>query len=194
MSEQACNLGSDQQITALAFLVFFSYKEKFANGGYHSTLAGRPRSISACERYKDASAARGDHYDVKPREYTLCAITTVVNVHTRVSDLYSNPYNQASEQLRLTVENVKERQENEIINNDEYGLLKNVPPGRRIKMRKGSPTPDDLDELLSKTPPPIQALLPIRSRRRFPQRRRFISIETRTSDLNLSGAPQKRSE
>ncbi|HXX18527.1 MAG TPA: family 2A encapsulin nanocompartment shell protein [Candidatus Acidoferrum sp.] len=89
-------------------------------------------------------------YDEKPREYTLCAITTVLDVHTRVSDLYSNPYNQIAEQLRLAVENVKERQESELINNDEYGLLKNITPDQRIKTRKGSPTPDDLDNLLSK--------------------------------------------
>jgi Phage capsid-like protein len=89
-------------------------------------------------------------YDPKPREYTLCAITTVLDVHTRVSDLYSNPFSQIGEQLRLTIENVKERQENELINNDEYGLLKNVPQAQRIKTRKGAPTPDDMDELLSK--------------------------------------------
>jgi encapsulin shell SprI-like protein len=89
-------------------------------------------------------------YDEKPREYTLCAISTVLNVHTRVSDLYSNPYDQVREQLRLTVENVKEWQERELINNDDYGLLKNVAAPQRIKTRKGAPTPDDLDELLSK--------------------------------------------
>jgi hypothetical protein len=89
-------------------------------------------------------------YEEKPREYTLCAITTVLGVHTRVSDLYSNPYSQIGEQLRLAVENVKERQESELINNDEYGLLKNVAATQRIKTRTGSPTPDDLDELLAK--------------------------------------------
>src|ERR1700683_5029565 len=89
-------------------------------------------------------------YDETPREYTLCAISTVLNVQTRVSDLYSNPYDQIREQLRLTIENVKERQESELINNDDYGLLKNVAPAQRIKARKGAPTPDDLDELLSK--------------------------------------------
>jgi len=89
-------------------------------------------------------------YDQKPREYTLCAITTVLDVHTRVSDLYSNPYSQVGEQLRLTIENVKERQESELINNEEYGLLTNVPQTQRIKTRKGPPTPDDLDELLTK--------------------------------------------
>jgi hypothetical protein len=89
-------------------------------------------------------------YEEKPREYTLCAITTVLDVHTRVSDLYSNPYSQIGEQLRLTIENVKERQESELINNAEYGLLNNVAAAQRIKTRKGSPTPDDLDELLAK--------------------------------------------
>ena len=89
-------------------------------------------------------------YEDKTREYTLCAISTVLNVHTRVSDLYSNPYDQIREQLRLTIENVKERQERELINNEDYGLLKNVAPAQRIKTRKGPPTPDDLEELLSK--------------------------------------------
>ncbi|MBI4470635.1 MAG: hypothetical protein HY650_15075 [Acidobacteria bacterium] len=89
-------------------------------------------------------------YQEKPREYTLSAISAVLNVHTRVSDLYSNPYDQVQEQLRLTIENVKERQESELINNGDYGLLKNVPASQRIQSRKGAPTPDDLDELLSK--------------------------------------------
>jgi len=71
-------------------------------------------------------------------------------VQTRVSDLYSNPYDQVREQLRLMIENVKERQEGELINNSDYGLLKNVPASQRIQARKGAPTPDDLDELLTK--------------------------------------------
>ncbi|TGJ99438.1 hypothetical protein EHO59_16390 [Leptospira semungkisensis] len=89
-------------------------------------------------------------YEEKPREYTLSAISTVLDVHTRVSDLFSSPHDQIKEQLRLTIESVKERQENELINNDDYGLLKNVPKGQRIQTRKGAPTPDDLDELISK--------------------------------------------
>jgi len=59
----------------------------------------------------------------KNREYTLNSISTTVDIHTRVSDLYSNPYDQIREQLRLTVEKVKERQEGELINNADYGLL-----------------------------------------------------------------------
>jgi len=88
-------------------------------------------------------------YVEKPREYTLSAISTVVDVHTRVSDLYSHPHDQIREQLRLTIEKVKERQESELINNADYGLLRNVDPGYKIKARKLAPTPDDLDELLA---------------------------------------------
>jgi hypothetical protein len=89
-------------------------------------------------------------YIENPREYNLSAVNTIVHVHTRVSDLYSKPYNQISEQLRLTIETVKERQESELINNKEYGLLHSVVPSQRIKTRIGAPTPDDLDELITK--------------------------------------------
>ncbi|HRD33334.1 MAG TPA: family 2A encapsulin nanocompartment shell protein [Rhodocyclaceae bacterium] len=85
-----------------------------------------------------------------PREYMLSAVNTVLDVHTRVSDLYSSPHNQIAEQLRLTIETIKERQESELINNAEYGLLSNVHPDQRINTRTGAPTPDDLDELLTK--------------------------------------------
>ncbi len=90
------------------------------------------------------------NYDEKPREYTLCAVTTVLDVQTRVSDLYRSPYDQIREQLRLLIELVKERQESEIINNGDYGLLNNVAPEARVKTRTGPPTPDDLDELITK--------------------------------------------
>ena len=90
------------------------------------------------------------NYEEKPREYTLNSISAVLDVQTKVSDLFSNPFDQIREQLRLTIETVKERQENELINNDGYGLLKNVPVEQRIQPRKGPPTPDDLDELITK--------------------------------------------
>ena len=90
------------------------------------------------------------NYDEKPREYTLSSISAVVDVQSKVSDLYSNPFDQIKEQLRLTIETVKEKQESELINNDNYGLLKNAAKSQRIKARKGPPTPDDLDVLLTK--------------------------------------------
>jgi hypothetical protein len=89
-------------------------------------------------------------YDEKPREYFLTAVSTVLDVHTRVSDLYSSPHDQIQEQLRLTIETIKERQESELINNPDYGLLANVQAGQVIRPRTGAPTPDDLDELLTK--------------------------------------------
>jgi hypothetical protein len=89
-------------------------------------------------------------YEEKPREYTLNAVTTVLDVQTRISDLYRSPHDQIREQLRLMIEKVKERQENELVNNAEYGLLNNVAPEFRVKPRKGAPTPDDLDELIAR--------------------------------------------
>lgn len=89
-------------------------------------------------------------YEENPREYNLSAVNTLVDVHTRISDLYSRPYNQISEQLRLVIEKVKEKQESELINNKEYGLLNSVAPGQRLKTRTGAPTPDDFDALLAK--------------------------------------------
>jgi hypothetical protein len=89
-------------------------------------------------------------YLEKPREYVLSSIKSVVGVHTRISDLYSHPHDQLKEQLRLVVENLKEKQEYELVNNQDYGLLKNAGAGFRFPTRKGPPTPDDLDELLSR--------------------------------------------
>ncbi|MDF2479608.1 MAG: rane protein [Massilibacillus sp.] len=89
-------------------------------------------------------------YESKPREYVLNSISSVINYHTRVSDLYSSPYDQITEQLRLSIECVKERQESELINNDDYGLLKNIADSQRIQTHSGYPTPDDMDELISK--------------------------------------------
>lgn len=89
-------------------------------------------------------------YEEWGREYVLNAVNTVLDVHTRVSDLYSSPHNQIREQLRLTIETAKERQESELINNKEYGLLNNAAKSMRVKTRTSAPTPDDLDELIAR--------------------------------------------
>jgi CRP-like cAMP-binding protein len=88
-------------------------------------------------------------YSATPREYSLSAVQTVVRVHTRVSDLYNNPHDQLEEQMRLTIEGIKERQEWELINSQRFGLIHSVDPSMRISTRYGAPTPDDLDELLA---------------------------------------------
>ncbi|MGW5423059.1 family 2B encapsulin nanocompartment shell protein [Streptomyces sp. NPDC003943] len=87
-------------------------------------------------------------YEASPREYELSIAQTVLKVHTRVADLYNKPMNQTEQQLRLTVEALRERQEHELVNNREFGLLANCDYGQRIQPYDGAPGPDDLDELL----------------------------------------------
>jgi hypothetical protein len=89
-------------------------------------------------------------YVAKPREYQLNSISTIINVDTKISDVYSSPYNQIDEQIKLAIESLKERQESQIINSDDYGLLKNAAGSQRVQTRYGRPMPDDLDELLTK--------------------------------------------
>ncbi|MDT0546374.1 MULTISPECIES: family 2B encapsulin nanocompartment shell protein [Streptomyces] len=89
-------------------------------------------------------------YELHPREYELSVAQTVLRVHTRVADLYNKPMNQTEQQLRLTIEALRERQEHEMINNREFGLLHNADYSQRIQTHSGPPTPDDLDELLTR--------------------------------------------
>jgi Phage capsid-like protein/Cyclic nucleotide-binding domain len=88
-------------------------------------------------------------YELKPREYELHVAQTVLQVHSRVADLYNDPMNQVEHQLRLTIEALRERQEHELINNPDVGLLHNADFSQRLHTRTGPPTPDDMDELLA---------------------------------------------
>jgi hypothetical protein len=90
------------------------------------------------------------NYADKPREYMLSTVTTSVEVHTRISDLFRSPMDQVKEQLTVAVERMKEKQEDELINNGNYGLLNSVHDSMKVKPRGGAPTPDDLDELITK--------------------------------------------
>ncbi|MFZ6690184.1 family 2A encapsulin nanocompartment shell protein [Undibacterium sp. SXout20W] len=121
-------------------------------GIYRLNKVKNPRDVRVACSQRDESELPQTFvdYDEKPREYFLNAVSTVLDVHTRVSDLYSSPHDQIKEQLRLTVETIKERQESELINNPDYGLLANVAEEQRIFPLTGAPTPDDLDELLTK--------------------------------------------
>jgi len=89
-------------------------------------------------------------YDASPREYELHSGQTILKIHTKIADLYNNPYNQTEEQVRLTVEELREAQEYDMINNPDFGLLHNADYRQRIQTEKGPPTPDDLDELISR--------------------------------------------
>ncbi|HYQ62183.1 family 2B encapsulin nanocompartment shell protein [Actinophytocola sp.] len=88
-------------------------------------------------------------YELAPREYELSVAQTVLRVHSRVSDLYNDPMNQFEQQLRLTIEALRERQEHELVNNRDFGLLHNADLSQRRHTRSGPPTPDDLDDLLA---------------------------------------------
>jgi len=89
-------------------------------------------------------------YAEKPREYVLNTCTTTIEVHTRISDLFRSPMDQVKEQLTIAVERLKEKQEDELVNNGAYGLLNSVHESMRVKPRGAAPTPDDLDELIAR--------------------------------------------
>jgi hypothetical protein len=91
------------------------------------------------------------HYEEKPREYTLSTVSTTIEVHTRISDLFRSPMDQVKEQLTAAVERMKEKQEDELVNNGGYGLINSVHDSMRVKPRGAAPTPDDLDELIART-------------------------------------------
>ena len=122
------------------------------------TLAGKPLTKGGEAAIALAAGHPGEHepvlpstfvdYEAEPREYELQVAQTVLRIHTRVADLYNEPMNQLEHQLKLTVAELRERQESELINNPDFGLLHNVDYAQRIQPHDGPPTPDDLDELL----------------------------------------------
>ncbi|RZQ63996.1 cyclic nucleotide-binding domain-containing protein [Amycolatopsis suaedae] len=122
-------------------------------------LSGRtlPQNPHGEAEIEVASGHAGEHalpstfvdYELAPREYELSVAQTVLRVHTRVADLYNEPMDQVEQQLRLTIEALRERQEHELVNNREFGLLHNADLKQRIHTRTGPPTPDDFDELLA---------------------------------------------
>lgn len=89
------------------------------------------------------------NYDCNPKEYTLNIVQTILKINSQVSDIFNSPINQKQEQMRLAVEKMKEQQERQLVNNPEFGLLASVDPSMKISSRRGTPTPDDLDDLLA---------------------------------------------
>lgn len=121
-------------------------------GIYRVNRVSNPKDVLVACTQRDESSLPETFvdYDTAPREYFLNGVSTILDIHTRVSDLYSSPHDQIREQLRLTIETIKERQESELINNPEYGLLASVTEDQRLSTLSGAPTPDDLDDLLQK--------------------------------------------
>ncbi len=123
-------------------------------------------------------------YELSPREYELSVAQTVLRVHTRVADLYNQPMNQTEQQLRLTIEALRERQEYELINNRNFGLLHNADLKQRIHTRNGPPTPDDLDELLTRRRKPKFFLAHSRTIAAFDRECNRLGIYSPTIDLD----------
>ncbi len=121
------------------------------------TKAGEPQNTHGEAEIALTSGLTGEpvlsstfvDYELSPREYELSVAQTVLRVHSRVADLYNQPMNQTEQQLRLTVEALREREEDELVNNREFGLLHNVDTSQRVRSRSGAPTPDDFDDLLA---------------------------------------------
>ncbi|HKR71210.1 MAG TPA: family 2A encapsulin nanocompartment shell protein [Streptosporangiaceae bacterium] len=121
-------------------------------GIYRLNRVVNPESVAVACPPRDESELPTTYvgYDEAAREIFLNSVSTIVDIHTRVSDLYSSPYDQIGEQLRLTIETVKERQESELINNVDYGMIASAAPGQRISTLTGPPTPDDFDQLITR--------------------------------------------
>lgn len=88
-------------------------------------------------------------YEPNPRVVKLATIQTVVKIHNRVTALYSDLHHQSEQQLTIAADYMYETKENLIFNHADYGLLNNVAPKLQIA-DAGPPTPDVLDDLLSR--------------------------------------------
>ena len=88
-------------------------------------------------------------YDDEPQEYPLSVIEAALKIHSRVMDVYNDPYDQLQEQVGILLEEMKESQEYEVINNAEFGLVNTVNKDMAIATETGPPTPNDLDNLIS---------------------------------------------
>jgi hypothetical protein len=124
----------------------------------YQALPGLPQDKSGQAEIALASGHAGEptlpgtfvDYELSPREYELSVAQTVLRIHTRVADLYNEPMNQTEQQLKLTIQALRERQEHEMVNNRDFGLLYNCDLKQRIRARTGPPTPDDFDELITR--------------------------------------------
>lgn len=131
-------------------------------------------------------------YEIKPREYELSVAQTILRIHTRVADLYNDPMNQTEQQLKLTVDQIHEREEHELINNPDFGLLHNADFDQRIYTRSGAPTPDDLDELITRRRDPQFLLAHPRAIAAFGRECNRLGLYPQQTDLGGHPVPAWR--
>ena len=156
-SDRAVNLASPTKtvpmwegITPRWLLQFLPWTEVKAGIFRVNRVADPAESMSAHAEGQRLPSTFADYEEV-PEEIRLATVQTTVNIHTRVSDLYSIPHDQTHEQIRLAISAVKEEKERVAINDPEFGLIAVAERYERQVVRAaGPPTPDDLDDLLSR--------------------------------------------
>ena len=123
--------------------------EQVAAGKYRVNRVEEPAKVQAeLELATDLPESFADYYD-DARMIELTAVETTVQSYARVEDLYSYPFNQLQEQLRIAIQGIKERKEYTLFNSPDFGLLTVASPRMRIPTISGPPTPNDMDNLLS---------------------------------------------
>lgn len=132
------------------------------------------------------------NYDITPREYELNVVQTILRIPTIVADLYNEPTSQTEQQLKLVVDQIRERQEDEMINNPGFGLLQSAEPGQRISTHSGPPTPDDLDELLTRRRDPQFILAHPRAIAAFARECNKLGIYPQNTELSGNVVPAWR--
>lgn len=84
-----------------------------------------------------------------PLEYTLSPVEAGLRIHSRVMDLFTDPYDQLQLQSMVIIEAMKEQQEFEVINHPEFGLLAAAAKNMTLTTESGPPTPNDMDNLIA---------------------------------------------
>lgn len=104
--------------------------------------------------HKEGDIVNTSFSKYKVREIRLEILQTVLKVHTRIPELYSDTHNQLEQQMALAAEYLYETKENMLFNHHDFGLMNQCSPVR--KSDKEQPiTPDVLDSLVQavwKTP------------------------------------------
>lgn len=72
------------------------------------------------------------NFEEVPKDHTLSVIQTILKMNSNVTDVFNSPLDQKDEEMRLTIEAMKERQEWEIINNKNFGLIHSIPRHMRV--------------------------------------------------------------
>lgn len=93
------------------------------------------------------TSAKRCEFDSNQAQIDLDVTQAILQVHSRTADLYNKPFEQVGQQVRLTIEGLRESQEYEMVNNPKFGLLASAVDSQRIESVR--PTPDALDNLIS---------------------------------------------